>query len=450
MPAGLANTAVQVVMGQIQNATSGSGLQWASQPGMLRTWGQAGQAGILYKLYSSNAMQVISTGSYDPGWTCRRAWLRWAGFGFDASYADLNSPIPSGSDFVFPIIDPRAAALVSGTNLINGFSFDPSRIAGSAIPVSATDTAARLPMPVQWLYITQNGQTVTTDAATSGTSVTFYNAGAVSGTNPIVGRIAFWTDDETCKLNINTATEGSTWEVPSFCTYPDVAYSQFQPVAHEYSRYPGHPATTSLSPVLWSYFSASALNIWTSPASLLTAIPDPASPITYDVSGSAQPAFPLGTTASNYWASVMQINPFDVWGGSEAGTQLTLGGSNAITFLDNGPLYTDVDATFAARAGLTASQLNQVKFFLTADSTAPDLNPLNLPKVSMWPITATPTILSPEDAALAAASTSGSNAYYFTRSDPGTSTGDFTLRNQQVYNYLRNQLDQVIPGFGGS
>ncbi len=467
MPAGLANTAVQLVMGQIQTATAGASLLcWASQPGMLRTWDQTGNPSVFYKLYSSGTMQIagsqlLPSGSYNPGVDVPSAGIVAAGtdIGFNACYADLNFPVASGADVLFPIIDPRAAALVDGTNMVNGFSFDPTQVAGASFPASTSDKNAMLPMPVQWIYVTQSGQTVSPDAATSGSAVTFYNSPVVSGTNPIVGRIAFWTDDETCKLNINTATEGSAWEVPMFSSYPDVAYAQFQPVAHEYSRYPGHPATTSLSPVLWSFFSAANPSVWTSPASLLTAIPNPPSPIAYDDNGiadgtadSPQPTFAMGTTGSNYWASIMQINPFDVWGGSEAGTQITLSGSNAISLssLDSGPLYTDVDSTFAANAGLTVSQLNEVKFFLTANSTAPDLNPFNLPKVCMWPITANPSILSPGDATLAGASSGGNNGYYFTRSDPTTSTGDVATRNQQLYNYIRNQLDQAIPGFGGS
>ncbi len=33
-------------------------------------------------------------------------------------------------------------------------------------------------------------------------------------TNPVGGRIAFWSDDESSKLNINTATEGTVWDTP--------------------------------------------------------------------------------------------------------------------------------------------------------------------------------------------------------------------------------------------
>jgi hypothetical protein len=104
--------------------------------------------------------------------------------------------------------------------------------------------------------------------------VTFSGTIVPTGTNPIVARVAFWTDDESCKVNINTASEGVFWDTPVAVSQPPVsdasepdpagnaAYisdpnqvfewdlAQRQPDAREYQRFPGHPATTSLSPVL--------------------------------------------------------------------------------------------------------------------------------------------------------------------------------------------------------
>jgi hypothetical protein len=74
------------------------------------------------------------------------------------------------------------------------------------------DTTApnQAPMPVKWLYVLQNGQVIVPNGSNSSGTVTFDSAGVQpSGTNRIVGRIAFWTDDETCKVNINTASEGT-------------------------------------------------------------------------------------------------------------------------------------------------------------------------------------------------------------------------------------------------
>ena len=90
-------------------------------------------------------------------------------------------------------------------------------------------------MPVAWLYQLQDG---TLGPASNGTAA-----------NPIVARIAFWTDDETCKININTAGCGSPWNTPRVNSSDDVAWSSNQPAAGEFSAYPGHPATTSLAVV---------------------------------------------------------------------------------------------------------------------------------------------------------------------------------------------------------
>ncbi len=90
-------------------------------------------------------------------------------------------------------------------------------------------------------------------------------AGANPTSNPIVGRVAFWTDDETCKLNINTAGDGTYYDTPRFggadakqgATLSDpsdwIADKQFAlapPLANEFQRYIGHPAQTRLSYVL--------------------------------------------------------------------------------------------------------------------------------------------------------------------------------------------------------
>jgi hypothetical protein len=88
----------------------------------------------------------------------------------------------------------------------------------------------------------------------------------------------FWTDDESCKLNINTASEGTYWDTPtasSIYVSGNVDDGNFvngagnlssgtasapysfslslgasQPTRGEYNRYPGHPAMTCLSPAL--------------------------------------------------------------------------------------------------------------------------------------------------------------------------------------------------------
>lgn len=57
----VADSAVNVVISQIQQATSGrdsanNRLAWASQPGMIRTYDTSGNPGGFYKLYSSSVL----------------------------------------------------------------------------------------------------------------------------------------------------------------------------------------------------------------------------------------------------------------------------------------------------------------------------------------------------------------------------------------------------------
>ncbi len=106
-------------------------------------------------------------------------------------------------------------------------------------------------------------------SASNGTLAFSGTNGAPTVSNPIVGRIAFWADDDTSKVNINTASEGTYWDTPRIFSYEDNGYfpgnnlndptivpgmAIAQPVQHEYQRYPGHPATTSLSAVFGGIF----------------------------------------------------------------------------------------------------------------------------------------------------------------------------------------------------
>ena len=77
-----------------------------------------------------------------------------------------------------------------------------------------------------------------------------WERGALEG-EPHCGRVAFWTDDETCKVNVNTASEGVYWDMPRASTKEDLAMEIYQPKAGEYQRFPGHPATVCLSSVLF-------------------------------------------------------------------------------------------------------------------------------------------------------------------------------------------------------
>jgi hypothetical protein len=349
----LQEAVVNLVEGQIRQATSVSvsdnttqNVAWASQPGMISTFGDgngnaASTALANYKLYSS-AIMTLKAGSANPPLTWPNAGtapatttpppaptgdLAPAGWETTpAIWTDLNAPVlvqdpsnPTGSPLPrFPIIDPRAyvtagppaygSGVASATSgpLVEGFSYTaPSGWKSSDVVIDNTATPgtnndARLAMPVQWMYILKDG-TLITPASGSGVQATFSST-ALTNTNPIVGRVAFWTDDDTSKLNINTAGgtyyttketanlnnysstqyAGSYWDTPRVVSLFDEgqvyqpgvtspAYAAggsgnggtplppigtyggggglaaVQMIQNEFQRYPGHPAQTSLA-----------------------------------------------------------------------------------------------------------------------------------------------------------------------------------------------------------
>ena len=112
----LADSAVNVVMAQMVDATKGQGssefLAWASQPGMIRTFDAAGKPRAFYKLYSSDKMTIAGTGftgapDLPP--------VDWKSVANRELYADLNAPAMDAQGLlVYPIVDPSAEVLVSG------------------------------------------------------------------------------------------------------------------------------------------------------------------------------------------------------------------------------------------------------------------------------------------------------------------------------------------------
>ncbi len=151
---------------------------------------------------------------------------------------------PSGTN-VYPIVDPGAVSPATGP-------------AGFAVTSAPGATANQpIPMPVRWLYVLENGALV----APTGSGSTATVAGETAS-NKIVGRIAFWTDDDSCRVNINTASTGTLLDVPRAyssglsAAHPtagsltqEQAFGYYQPVQKEFQRYPGHPAMTDLRSV---------------------------------------------------------------------------------------------------------------------------------------------------------------------------------------------------------
>jgi len=515
----LADTTVSVVTGAIRAATSGVSsdgavVAWASQPGMIRTYDDKGNPVADYKLYSSDNMVLnfqgpnaqsqpyipeddANTSVTDPEIT-----QNWASE--PALFTDLNSPIADGTDVVYPIIDghnlkqppqPNVfydgqpvtdVTYVTGTGPdIQGFGVVTQDTTGGKIGQVISGKSVALgngssgpnpvPMPVKWIYVLKNGGLISPDV-TSGTIATFANTPAAqqpTQANPIVGRIAFWTDDETCKVNVNTASEGIYWDEPYTSSSTDVNYAAGVPIAGEFQRTPGHPATTCLSPVLGSL------------------LPRPAS---------------VSPGNYNQLGQYYLMNPRTNNGGTDGGTAVaTSGGTNNILpiNLQNNRLYATADeimfqpgisgtgsrlidaptSTISGGASsnqLRASLLQETKFFLTAQSRAPDLNLFGLPRVSLWPLQQQANLRNPEDGLIAFCTTTGTEIttsgtgwpYYFQRgqcyatgqngtnnpvsgiptSQSGTSdwSAPSMARNVTLFQYLQKLTATPMPGFGGT
>jgi uncharacterized protein (TIGR02600 family) len=495
----LGDIGTAIVQAQIENgqntSTSASRTTHATQPGMVRVYNANGSFNAAYKLYSSSAMKVTGSENalYSDQHVPPSAWTT-----MPARYVDLNEPVTrpgltAGTYAVyFPILDPRAAwnyggggqsvGAVVGNTQVEGFSYTktaPQIGSGggqdySANVITPTDTSnpnnLRLPMPVEWLYILEDG---TVGALNAGNTFVSSNNTQASADNPIVGRIAFWTDDESCKININTAAEPTYMGTPFYFHERDSKWAHFPAVTGEYQRYPGHPATVALSSVL-------------APNYML----DPLLP--------AQDGFSGYMDVVNFKEKIYRVAPKISPGGSEDGTrpfaQDDFSGQNGerssavaidLTTTAKTRLYASVDELLFAdldyntqtgrtQTGKTA-QFNggfqlpngtdfvnhdiveRSRFFLTSQSRSPEFNIHGLPRVCIWPVS-DENALGPQwrtsfDNLIAYCSTiqknssssSGYNkSYIFRRANARNGNSDMNIsRNTQLLDYLVDQMSQL-------
>jgi len=382
----LGDSAVGLVEVMLRKAAQDPRLLWTSQPGLLRTFDTAGQQTSVYRLYSDN--ELISS-AYDlQGADMVPAdWASQAGV-----FVDLNAPVAGQ----YPIAD------ASALNMVAGFTV-------KSAPASPSNP---LPMPVRWLYALSDGSLVA--PTSSGGRLKIPGA---TERNPIVGRVAYWTDDETCKVNVNTAAGdiwstatgdfGAFWDTPRAGGKGEKSLANFQPARNEFQRYPGHPATTSLSAVF----------------------PDLSA------------------------AQILGLAPRYDEGGSKSGTQVA---SAPLQITNQRLLASSDELIFTPSRDLTAlsqDALGRARFFLTATSRAPELNPFSLPKLSMWPVHASqaPGYRTVFDRLIAFCSTINGHPFYFQRSNSNSATNDIQniSRNAELLAYLKALTEAEIPGFGG-
>ncbi|GAT32257.1 Verru_Chthon cassette protein A [Terrimicrobium sacchariphilum] len=462
----LADSVPQIAISRIREATSGltdpsdpgsPAVSWASQPGMIRTYTSTGSPGTFYRLYSASSDSVPGS-SFKPGDELPPVnWNKQKGV-----YVDLNSPVirtESGGNqsLEFPIVDPRAQTGAAATS-IEGFNYTSGTINGIVGP-GGSPNDQRLPMPVRWLYVLANGQLLHPDDSTSGT-ITFTGPVQPSKSNPIVGRIAYWVDDESSKVNINTASEATYYDLPHYSGAPDFVLSMFSPTVNEFQRYPGHPSNTALSTVLKPW---------------IPSINDV--PITYDTNykpaGMSAATTRIAPSAADEISTrlkrYLKLTPRYRFGGTEGGTVITTMTSGAVAPLAQKTerLYSSVDEMLYAPdlAGsdpsITNDVLERARFFLTANNRAPEVNLFGLPRVAIWPIHKTDDSdhRTAQDRLIARCATLGSasgssNSYpfYFQRYDSKSTSNDYQgiPRNQRLYSYLQDITSRNIPGFGGN
>ncbi len=447
----LADSTVNIVQAQITAATSQSptgrnsdAISWASQPGMIRTYGTDGRLHKAYKLYSWTDM-VIDDQDYDSTEESELPPANWQDQ--PALFTDLNE----GVNGVYPIVDPDV--LGGG---VEGFDVDPTRVEFDIEPNSA-------PMPVKWVYILQNGSM---SLPSPGSSIESAAVNGASADNPIVGRVAFWTDDESSKINLNTAGEGSFWDMPKTASpheawEGDVNNPSFNglstslPVYDEYQRVPGHPATTSLSSVLGDVLP---VNKW--------------------IGG-----FPDYQMHEPYFSLAPRLAP----GGSQGGLTYIEADDQINLTLDADRLYASVGELLfdpernrdsEGYSSLDTDIISERRFFLTSASRAPEENLFNKPRLSLWPLQndeSQPGVRNAKDKLIAFVSELGQGSdgnplpYYFQRnraygfnSATTLGSGDFGSahsttedfdeieRNQNLLQYLYDLSASNFPGFGAS
>ena len=438
-----ADTAISMVIGQLRKATtqrtSADGyFAWASQPGAVTSFKAndlnyrefEDAAHTKYKLYSSDVMEAV--GDYNCALDVDPKWPDMLDI-----FCNLNEPIVkdrSGDPQVFfPIVDPRAfvGTYSESTGIDNrdgpeGFGYTQKNSAGRNIDgitfaSNPNDPSARLPMPVRWMYMLEDGTIGT--FSKSGRFVRSYGEGEPGAENPLSYRFAFWADDESSKVNINTASEATPWDVPRFAGKEERLLSDRQPVENEFQRFPGHPATTSISTIL----------------------------------------FPDRTIDKNVLKDVYDMTPKIQYGGTEGGTSAKTGKID----VDDSRLYSSPEEQLYGEITRSASEVNNLfkggvasrrdlersKFMMTANSRAPELTLFGTPRMCMWAMPISPT--DPFDRVIANCATVGGKQYFYRRSNSTSRHNDVydaAPNNELIEMYLKNHTDLAnpIPGFGGN
>lgn len=466
----IAEQAVNLVIAQIREATvrevDEPPIAWASQPGAIRVWEENGDNGFAYKLYSDDVLMTRDWTDFQKDFQDATTWSSRPDH-----FVDLNEPVIRGQKVYYPIVHPAAATeprwpkpLGKDSDGVEGFRYNADGLVlNDEGPIGAQASrlarvGGHVAMPVRWIYQLADGTLGTINenssgGGSSGPSFRFKRLagnGDPSARNPMVARFAFWADDETAKLNMNVHAGGLAWDIPRAGGEMDMDMARHQPTQKEWQRYPGHPATTHLSPAL--------------------------APGVLDI-----------VNDRDAMEMLFNVVPRVVGGGSRSGTRLidTRNPQEANGLIpDTEPLFPSLDDV-VMRSDRTPHQfpdsrgraiqpeqlseyLERAKFFVTVNSRAPETNIFNKPKIAMWPIyNANPsdgniynTHLTAFDRLIHYCASMGKNEggayprfeYIFKRERNDSATYDYEQipRNQELYRYLARLMDQKVPGYGGS
>ncbi len=433
----VAEQAVNLVISQIRKATAKSDVAWASQPGAIRTWSSNGQFNVGFKLYSDDVLLETSELKLnDDDFKDAQNWASRP-----SEFVDLNEPVIRGGKVYFPIVDPSARDLPKWPAKIGGetddagvegfdFNFDSAHTISPGDYdklVKEKNSVGHLALPVRWIYQLADG----TLGTINGSAFTALSGNATpSVDNQIVGRFAFWADDETAKLNLNVHSGGLAWDTPRAGGDMDMDMAKYQPLQHEWQRYPGHPATTHLVPTL--------------------------APGVLDI-----------VRNKNAMEMIFATVPRIVGGGSESGTRKANPRDPKERdglIPDKNPLFPSVDEYvmapdrkpnyFPQADGRPAPEetmvdmMERVRFFLTTTSRAPETTLFNTPRIATWPIHKTNHTAF--DRMIEFCSTINQKKYIFERKNADSATEDYNdlPRNRELYKYLAKLTGSNIPGVG--
>ncbi|MBV64040.1 MAG: hypothetical protein CMP45_05975 [Rickettsiales bacterium] len=439
----LTDVVTNMVIAQVRKATGeqtseGQRFTWVSQPGCITTFSNRGSdydtlSVAKFKLYSSETMEENADDNMVDD--IQEDWDKKP-----HHYVDLNAPLYSEreNELYFPILDPRARRSTNDTNKDNveGFNYTQTTSTGTQVPgvvlPGSDPLSQRVPMPVQWLYILEDGTMGHLDK--SDTFVPGSGIGKASISNPIVARIAFWTDDECNKVNVNTASEGVHWDIPRYDSKQEREMAVKQPVQRETSRFPGHPSMVSLSSVLYPHEDVSQ------DKAKLRNIYDLVPKIEYKNSSASGSSSTKGVT----WDTDRLYATYD---------------ELLYKHERNRGLDERQESNTFRNSQISRRKLEQSRFFLTANSIGPETTLFGTPKMTMWPTYTNTGRNTYFDNLINFISTIGTKnrKYYWQRNSSGSRHneiyGNANGANLQLLdNYLINLIapSNQIPGYGGS